>query len=151
MSVKEATGEDASPDAPVAAAGPAKGESRTDMVGKALGLLVLLGEEPRGASAAELSRRADLPFSTTYRLLGSLTRDGFVDYEPDGRRYHLGLRIFQLGQRVSNHHGFAGTALPRKLARAAFFGVPAGATVPGAADGMVWLMVFLQGDDVVAG
>ena len=90
----------------------AKGESRTDMVGKALGLLVLLGDEPRGASAAELSRRADLPFSTTYRLLGSLTRDGFVDYEPDGRRYHLGLRIFQLGQRVSNHHGFAGTALP---------------------------------------
>ena len=82
------------------------------MVGKALGLLVLLGDEPRGASAAEISRRADLPFSTTYRLLGSLTRDGFVDYEPDGRRYHLGLRIFQLGQRVSNHHGFAGTALP---------------------------------------
>ena len=89
-----------------------KEEVRTDMVGKALGLLVLLGDEPRGASAAELSRRAELPFSTTYRLLGSLTRDGFVDYEPDGRRYHLGLRIFQLGQRVSNHHGFAGTALP---------------------------------------
>jgi DNA-binding IclR family transcriptional regulator len=82
------------------------------MVGKALGLLVLLGDEPRGASAAEISRRAELPFSTTYRLLGSLTRDGFVDYEPDGRRYHLGLRIFQLGQRVSNHHGFAGAALP---------------------------------------
>ena len=89
-----------------------KDDSRTDMVGKALGLLVLLGDEPRGASAAELSRRAELPFSTTYRLLGSLTRDGFVDYEPDGRRYHLGLRVFQLGQRVSNHHGFAGTALP---------------------------------------
>lgn len=90
----------------------AKEDSRTDMVGKALGLLVLLGDEPRGASAAELSRRAELPFSTTYRLLGSLTRDGFVDYEPDGRRYHLGLRVFQLGQRVSNHHGFAGSALP---------------------------------------
>ena len=90
----------------------AREDSRTDMVGKALGLLVLLGDEPRGASAAELSRRAELPFSTTYRLLGSLTRDGFVDYEPDGRRYHLGLRVFQLGQRVSNHHGFAGTALP---------------------------------------
>jgi hypothetical protein len=56
-----------------------KEDSRTDMVGKALGLLVLLGDEPRGASAAELSRRAELPFSTTYRLLGSLTRDGFVD------------------------------------------------------------------------
>ncbi|MFC9353682.1 IclR family transcriptional regulator [Arthrobacter sp. NPDC057013] len=124
MSVKEATGEGASPGTPAEAGAQvetakssvetrsAKGESRTDMVGKALGLLVLLGDEPRGASAAEISRRADLPFSTTYRLLGSLTRDGFVDYEPDGRRYHLGLRIFQLGQAVSNHHGFAGTALP---------------------------------------
>ncbi|OFI37043.1 IclR family transcriptional regulator [Arthrobacter sp. SW1] len=89
-----------------------KEDSKTDMIGKALGLLVLLGNEPRGASASELSRQADLPFSTTYRLLGSLTRDGFVDYEPDGRRYHLGLRVFQLGQRVSNHHGFAGTARP---------------------------------------
>jgi DNA-binding IclR family transcriptional regulator len=89
-----------------------RGADRTDMVGKALSLLVLLGDEPRGASAAEISRRASLPFSTTYRLLGSLARDGFVDYEPDGRRYHLGLRIFQLGQRVSNHHGFAGTAMP---------------------------------------
>lgn len=95
-----------------AAPGGKKAADRTDMVGKALGLLVLLGEEPRGASAAEISRRAELPFSTTYRLLGSLARDGFVDYEPDGRRYHLGLRIFQLGQRVSNHHGFAGTAMP---------------------------------------
>lgn len=91
---------------------PGKDDARTDMVGKALGLLVLLGDEPRGASAAELSRRAELPFSTTYRLLGSLTRDGFVDYEPEGRRYRLGLRVFQLGQRVSSHQGFAGTALP---------------------------------------
>lgn len=89
-----------------------KGAGRVDMVGKALGLLVLLGDEPRGASAAEISRQAQLPFSTTYRLLGSLARDGFVDYEPDGRRYHLGLRVFQLGQRVSNHHGFAGAAMP---------------------------------------
>jgi DNA-binding IclR family transcriptional regulator len=123
MSVKEATGsgariqstQEASAEGPDLKGKPAKSakdDSRTDMVGKALGLLVLLGDEPRGASASELSRRAELPFSTTYRLLGSLTRDGFVDYEPDGRRYHLGLRIFQLGQRVSNHHGFAGTALP---------------------------------------
>ena len=116
MSVNQDTESAEAASAPPARAGKgtkaARDDSRTDMVGKALGLLVLLGDEPRGASAAELSRRAELPFSTTYRLLGSLTRDGFVDYEPDGRRYHLGLRIFQLGQRVSNHHGFAGTALP---------------------------------------
>jgi DNA-binding IclR family transcriptional regulator len=87
-------------------------DTKTDMIGKALGLLVLLGSEPKGASASELSKLARLPFSTTYRLLGSLTRDGFVDYEPGGRLYRLGLRVFQLGQQVSNHHGFAGTAMP---------------------------------------
>jgi DNA-binding IclR family transcriptional regulator len=116
MSVSQNTGHDASEGTADAkqsdAVRASKSGKDTDMVGKALGLLVLLGDEPRGASAAEISRRAELPFSTTYRLLGSLTRDGFVDYEPDGRRYHLGLRVFQLGQRVSNHHGFAGTALP---------------------------------------
>ncbi|MDQ0848444.1 DNA-binding IclR family transcriptional regulator [Arthrobacter sp. B3I9] len=115
MSVNQDTAVPVAPptsSAAVKGAKAGKDDARTDMVGKALGLLVLLGDEPRGASAADLSRRAELPFSTTYRLLGSLTRDGFVDYEPDGRRYHLGLRVFQLGQRVSNHHGFAGTALP---------------------------------------
>jgi DNA-binding IclR family transcriptional regulator len=111
MSVNQATADNGVSADPKLDSKAAKAD-RTDMVGKALGLLVLLGDEPRGASAAEISRRAELPFSTTYRLLGSLTRDGFVDYEPDGRRYHLGLRIFQLGQRVSNHHGFAGAALP---------------------------------------
>jgi DNA-binding IclR family transcriptional regulator len=111
MSVNQATADNGVSADPELDSKAAKAD-RTDMVGKALGLLVLLGDEPRGASAADISRRAELPFSTTYRLLGSLTRDGFVDYEPDGRRYHLGLRIFQLGQRVSNHHGFAGAALP---------------------------------------
>ena len=112
MSVNQTTVADDAPTDSVGGKEARTTRSGTDMVGKALSLLVLLGDEPRGASAADISRRAGLPFSTTYRLLGSLTRDGFVDYEPDGRRYHLGLRIFQLGQRVSNHHGFAGTATP---------------------------------------
>ncbi|MDF2048745.1 MULTISPECIES: IclR family transcriptional regulator [unclassified Arthrobacter] len=112
MSVNQTTVADDVPAEAGESGAAGKKADRTDMVGKALSLLVLLGDEPRGASAAEISRRAELPFSTTYRLLGSLARDGFVDYEPDGRRYHLGLRIFQLGQRVSNHHGFAGTAMP---------------------------------------
>jgi DNA-binding IclR family transcriptional regulator len=112
MSVNQTTVADDVPAEAGESGAAGKKADRTDMVGKALSLLVLLGDEPRGASAAEISRRAELPFSTTYRLLGSLARDGFVDYEPDGRRYHLGLRIFQLGQRVSNHHGFAGMAMP---------------------------------------
>lgn len=39
--------------------------------------------------------------STTHRLLASLQRDGFVRSDGDSRRYSLGLRMFELGQRVS--------------------------------------------------
>lgn len=85
---------------------------KTDMVGKALSLLVMLGDAPGATTAADLSRRAELPFSTAYRLLQSLQRAGFVDFEPEGKKYSLGLRVFQLGLYVANSLGFAGTATP---------------------------------------
>ncbi|WP_334173675.1 IclR family transcriptional regulator [Sinomonas sp.] len=86
--------------------------AKTDMVGKALSLLVMLGDAPGATTAADLSRRAELPFSTAYRLLQSLQRAGFVDFEPEGKKYSLGLRVFQLGLYVANSLGFAGTATP---------------------------------------
>lgn len=85
---------------------------KPDMVEKALSLVVLLGDSARGETATELSKKADLPFSTTYRLLGSLTRSGFVALNRDSKRYELGIRVFQLGQRVSHSNGFAGASLP---------------------------------------
>lgn len=86
--------------------------ARTDMVGKALRLLTTLGELPGGATLSELSRAAGYPTSTTFRLLGALARDGFVELDEATKRYRLGLTIFALGQRVSQAHGFGGVALP---------------------------------------
>lgn len=88
------------------------GTPKTDMVGKALSLLEMLGDAPGATTAADLSRRAELPFSTAYRLLQSLQRAGFVDFDPEGKKYSLGLRVFQLGLYVANSLGFAGTATP---------------------------------------
>lgn len=90
------------------------GESRKpgDMVGKALRLLGLLGDHPHGAGLSELARAAGFPVSTTHRLLGSLQREGFVAADEESRRYSLGLRLFELGHRVSHARGFAGVALP---------------------------------------
>ena len=82
------------------------------MVGKALCLLTTLGELPGGATLSELSRAAGYPTSTTFRLLGTLARDGFVELDETTKRYRLGLTIFALGQRVSQAHGFGGVALP---------------------------------------
>lgn len=94
-----------------------------DMVGKALRLLVLLGDEPDGLGLSDLARRAGYPVSTTHRLLASLAREGFVSTDPE-RRWSLGLRLFELGQRVSHARGFAGVALPVMERLAAQVGEP---------------------------
>lgn len=90
----------------------ASGRRSTDMVGKALAVLSLLGDRPAGSTLSELSRAAGYPTSTTYRLLGALNRDGFVSLDEVTKRYHLGLKVFELGLRVSQAHGFTGVALP---------------------------------------
>jgi DNA-binding IclR family transcriptional regulator len=85
---------------------------KPDMVGKALSLLVLLGDSARGSTATELAGLAELPFSTTHRLLHSLAQQGFVAFDGSSKRYTLGIRMFQLGQRVANANGVAGASLP---------------------------------------
>lgn len=94
-----------------------------DMVAKALRLLVLLGDEPQGIALSTLARRAGFPVSTTYRLLNSLAGQGFATLGPD-RRWSLGLRLFELGQRVSHARGYAGVALPVMQRLAASVGEP---------------------------
>ena len=85
---------------------------KPDMVAKALSLLVLVGDSAQGTSATELAGLAGLPFSTTHRLLRSLAHQGFVAFDPASKRYALGIRVFQLGQRVSNANGLAGSSIP---------------------------------------
>lgn len=83
----------------------------SDMVGKALRLLVLLGDAPKGITLSELARQAGYPVSTTHRLLSSIAREEFAVLDED-RRWNLGLRMFELGQRVLHARGFAETATP---------------------------------------
>lgn len=82
-----------------------------DMVGKALRLLTLLGDAPRGMTLSELARQAGYPVSTTHRLLTSIAREEFAVLDEE-RRWNLGLRMFELGQRVLHARGFAGVATP---------------------------------------
>ncbi len=83
-----------------------------DMVAKALSLLDLLGTYPQGAALSDLAARSGFPLSTTHRLLASLIRGGFASLDGN-RRYHVGLRVFALGQQVASARGFAGTVLPQ--------------------------------------
>jgi IclR family acetate operon transcriptional repressor len=84
----------------------------TDMVGKALNLLGVLGEHPEGIAMAPLAREVGYPLSTVHRLLASLARHEFAEVDERTKRWSLGLRVFQLGQRVSHARGFSGVALP---------------------------------------
>ena len=122
--VSEAENDDRGPADEAAPAPPQAPVPAGDMVAKALRLLVLLGDEPGGVALSTLARRAGYPVSTTHRLLSSLAREGFAALGPD-RRWSLGLRLFELGQRVSNARGLAGVALPVMQRLAAEVGEPA--------------------------
>jgi DNA-binding IclR family transcriptional regulator len=74
-------------------------------VGKAVALLTAF-DRPGAIGVSELARRAALPKSTAYRLLGILEEWDLV--ERVGRRYRLGAKLFELGNRVAY-------CLPRSL------------------------------------
>ena len=87
-------------------------EVPTDVVGRAVRLLVLVGEHPHGITLSALARAGGVPVSTAHRLVNSLCREGLVEFETDGKRYKPGLGLFRLGQQAGQVYGFAGTALP---------------------------------------
>ncbi|MDF0599609.1 IclR family transcriptional regulator [Psychromarinibacter sp. C21-152] len=50
----------------------------------------------------EISRAMDLPRSTTHRILKCLTETGLADYDPQTRRYEIGLLSYELGLAVTD-------------------------------------------------
>lgn len=73
----------------------------SETVKKTLGLLDVLSGEKREWYAAEIAQAAKLPVSTVFRLLTTLVQLRFIDYDAPTRRYRLGLKLLELGYRVS--------------------------------------------------
>ncbi|MCY1160068.1 MAG: IclR family transcriptional regulator [Citricoccus sp.] len=86
---------------------------------KVLDLLTLLGDYPDGATAGEIADITGHPFSTAYRLVNTLVEADFATYDPLDKRYRLGVRLYQLGQKVAHQRGFDGATEPilRQLTR----------------------------------
>lgn len=62
------------------------------------GLLLLeVLSEARELPLSEVARRLHLPFSTTFRLLETLRRRGFVAQSSETGLYRLGIRAFEVG------------------------------------------------------
>jgi DNA-binding IclR family transcriptional regulator len=79
---------------------------------QALAVLQYLGTQAQPAAAAAISRELNLPRSTTYHLLDTLVRAGFVVHVAEERRYALGVAVYELAS------GYARQTSLQRLARA---------------------------------
>jgi DNA-binding IclR family transcriptional regulator len=75
------------------------GGSRT--LSRGLALLVALGRDGDGATVSSLAEATGLDRAVLYRLLDTLTAEGFVTRDADSRRYRLGLTMLELGVRAA--------------------------------------------------
>lgn len=73
--------------------------SRT--LARGLILLRALGRRTDGETVSGLADITGLDRAVLYRLLDTLTQEGFVTRDPDTRRYRLGLSVLELGVRAA--------------------------------------------------
>lgn len=80
-------------------------------VRRILAVLLTFEQASDPLSLSEVARRADLPASTTLRLLRELCDARLVE-RIDGNRYHVGARLFELGMRAPIQRTLREVALP---------------------------------------
>lgn len=86
--------------------------SSSSTLTKGLDMLRLMGRYPHGAPAAVFAKESGLPFSTAYRLLNTLAETGFAEFDPASKQYRIGLRVFELSQKISVARGYDGAVIP---------------------------------------
>lgn len=75
---------------------PRRPGTPTTVTGRIVAILNTLGSgDPAGLSLVEISRRAELPLSTTFRLVQELL-DGRLLARDEQRRYRIGPRLREL-------------------------------------------------------
>lgn len=65
---------------------------------RTLAILDLLTEHPDGLTLTEIQRHLEFPKSSTYVLLMTMATRGFLEQDPDSRRFRVGIRLWQAGQ-----------------------------------------------------
>ncbi|MCI3921005.1 IclR family transcriptional regulator [Paenibacillus sp. TRM 82003] len=85
-----------------------------DVLEKAVKILQVL--RPRGEelelSATEISRKLELPVQSVHRLLHSLRQHGFVQKNPETKKYKLGFAFLEYGFQLWNNLQFRAAARP---------------------------------------
>lgn len=70
---------------------------------RVLDILDALAASPDGLNFSELCRRLNLPKSSLHSLLATLADSGYVSFDPEGRAYSLGIRVWEQGQAYTRH------------------------------------------------
>jgi DNA-binding IclR family transcriptional regulator len=84
---------------------------RAGVLGRTLALLESFETGDASLSLAELSRRTGLPKPTVHRMAAEMCRERMLERLDDGS-YRLGLRLFEIGERVHSHRSLSEAALP---------------------------------------
>jgi len=92
--------------------GKPNGNYEVAAVRKALEILCEFGTDAPSLSVSDLSRRMEMPKSTTHNLLRTLESMDFLKQDPSDKRYRLGPRLYELGMRFSHSTRLVSAALP---------------------------------------
>jgi len=65
--------------------------------GRTLDVLETLGASPRPWALGDLARALDIPKSSLHGILRTMVRRGWVEVDPTGSRFRLGMRALQVG------------------------------------------------------
>jgi len=68
-------------------------------------LLEVLADNGLELGIAELCKKISLPKGTVHRLLGTLKNLGYIEQNPQNRKYRLTIKIFNLGATVTDRVG----------------------------------------------
>jgi DNA-binding IclR family transcriptional regulator len=81
------------------------------VTGRVLRVLAAFSAERPELGLTEVSRRANLPLTTTHRIVGELAEWGALERGTDGR-YRIGLRLWEVGALAPRGLGLRESAMP---------------------------------------
>lgn len=81
------------------------------VLGRALAVIESFDTSVPSLPLAELARRSRLPKSTVHRMVTEMCRERMLDRGADGT-YRLGLRLFEIGERVPIYRSLSDAARP---------------------------------------
>ena len=104
--------------APTPSPSAARPKNMVQAIERAAEILDVLGRSPQGLSIGEIAVRSGLAKGTAHRLLASLVHFDFVRQDSGTRRYQLGFKLVELGNRLLNQIDLREDARPFLIALA---------------------------------